>query len=121
MTDSNCKDTCAFHAERDKVIADIDKQINESLGPAVAQHKAYWKFFFWGAGIVLSAMLALTVSIHNSAEHIGKSVTDLANFASNQEIRNQFITARQDGQKAKIFSLDKRVRELELNRHTKEN
>ena len=113
---SDCRDTCAYHADRDILIKDLNEEINNSLGPKMSKHEGYWKFFFWGAGITLSVMLALTISIYNSAKEISMSVNNLTNFASNQEIKNEFITARQDGQKAKILDLDDRVRALELKR-----
>lgn len=112
----DCRETCAYHEDKDRLIKDINDEINNSLGPKMSKHEGYWKFFFWGAGITLSVMLALTISINNSAKEISKSVNNLTNFASNQEIKNEFITARQDGQKAKISDLDNRVRSLELNK-----
>lgn len=88
---SDCKDTCAFHNERDKLLNDVNREVNEHIGPVLNQHKAYWKFFFWAAGISVSIMMVLTMSIRASSIEIVKSVNKAEKNMSNQALRVGFI------------------------------
>ena len=110
-TDDNI---CAFHADRDSLITDINTTINNSIGPAVSLHQGYWKFFFWVAGITATVMLATTFSILASVTATSDSIGKLERIVESQVLRNEFINQRLDNQRGYVFEIRDRVRALEI-------
>ena len=112
MTD--CRDTCAYHKDRDALIKTIESEINDSIGPTINQHKAYWKFFFWGAAAGLSILIYLTSSINDASKSIALSVHGLQRSIAAQKIKNDYTEHRLDNQSKAIMNCRDRIRELEV-------
>lgn len=116
MSSDNCnKGVCAFHAERDGLITEINSQINDHIGPTINQHKGYWKFFFISIGLALSVMAWLTVDIKQSAETVAIAVVKLEKSLSNQSLRTVYLEKRFDESKAIQTDIRHRIRDLETN------
>lgn len=113
MAECQNQGTCAFHKERDAMIQEIKSEINDNIGPTINQHKAYWRFFFWFAGIALSIMTGLTYSMHGTSVEIAKSVDKLERTVGQQEIINNYITTKLNENKAEITVCRGRIRAVE--------
>ena len=115
MTDEapNCDNICAFHQERDKLIKTIEVEINESIGPTINQHKAYWRFFFWGAAFAIGLIGYLTADINASVKEIENSVNRMERFVAIGEVNHDNNVMRLGNIESHLGTVDIRLRELE--------
>ena len=114
---SDCGETCPHHKGVSKMIETLESEINDSIGPTINQHKAYWKFFFWGAAAGLSILIYLTSSINDSSRSIALSVNGLQRSIAGQRIKNDYTEHRLDNQGAAITECKERLRTLEVEGH----
>ena len=113
----NCDNICAFHQERDKLIKTIEVEINESIGPTINQHKAYWRFFFWGAGISITIIVLLVVNIWKMVGEIRDSSFRTEQSVAIGQINHTNNVMRLNNIEDEMGDVKIRLRSLETNHY----
>ena len=104
-----CKGTCEYHRDRDKLINDIDD--------VVSQHKGYWKFFFWGAGISITIIVLLVVNIWKMVGEIRDSSFRTEQSVAIGQINHSNNVMRLDNLEDDMGNVKIRLRSLEINHY----
>ena len=109
----DCRNICAFHQERDELIKSIQKEINDNIGPALNQHKGYWKLFFIGVTLSIFIIGMMVSSIQRSAESMSQSVNALRAQVTEGRIDHSYNAKRLDNQRKMILEIGERLRAVE--------
>ncbi len=117
MTEPDCKGTCMYHEDRDKLMARIKD--------TVSQHKGYWRVLLVVLVVALGAMFNMTKDIKDSmatltkdmkqsVKSISTDVSELKRVVSIGNVQHNYNETRLDNQKSFLRDIDNRVRYIEI-------
>ena len=79
MTEQPCgcggDNICAYHADRDKLIQSMNKEITKVILPRMNRQEGQWKVLMWGMGLALTIMIVFLNAQYSAQKELSRTVS----------------------------------------------